>query len=153
MHPEILVTISFLTTWKIGWNQLPQHKKEQMYLFHNVKTFLLTEHLERCFSVYYSCTNTEKLAIGKGWFYYVNLFYSFQYRCIHTIHSHHTTRTQVGKVIIKIIHDKVLLHIMPHQTGMPILTTLKIFNHKGKFLYYRNGNFWGGGVSLPLPMK
>lgn len=78
-----------------------------------------------------------------------NFFYSFQYRYIHTINSHNTTHTQVKKVNTKIIHDKVLLHIMPHQTGMPILTTLKIFNHKGKFLYYRNGNFCppplGGG--------
>lgn len=45
-----------------------------------------------------------------------------KYNYIYTIHSHHTTHTQVGEVNIKIIHDKVLLHIMPHKRGMPSLT-------------------------------
>lgn len=36
-------------------------------------------------------------------------FIHFQYKYICTIHSHITTHKQVGKVNIKIIHDKVLL--------------------------------------------
>lgn len=53
----------------------------------------------------------------------MNSFFSFfQYKYIFAIHSHHTTHTQVGKVNIKVIHGKALLHIIPLLRGMPILT-------------------------------
>lgn len=47
---------------------------------------------------------------------------ALHYKYIFAIHSHHTTHTQVGKVNIKVIHGKALLHIIPLLRGMPILT-------------------------------
>lgn len=65
--------------------------------------------------------------------YPIHLIFFFILIQIHLYHySHQTTHTQVGEVYLKIIHDKVLLHIMPHQRGKHILTIYfgkSIFQH------------------------
>lgn len=47
------------------------------------------------------------------------LFISIQIHLFHPLTPNHSHTSWVG---INIIHDKVLLHIIPHQRGMPILT-------------------------------